>query len=109
MGTKVRVLAACIIGGLSFKPDQVVDLPGPLAKAHAAAGDVDLHKDAVAYCVNELKAEVIVYEVPPTPEQLQLKSEITALEAQLAEAPEGAKATIQSDLDAKKAALAELG
>lgn len=109
MGTKVRVLAACTIGGLLFKPDQVVDLPGPLAKAHAAAGDVDPHKDAVAYCVNELKAEVIVYEVPKTPEQLQLEADIAALEAKLAEAPDDAKAAIQAELDAKKAALAALG
>lgn len=64
MGKKVRVLVGCVIGGIKFKPDQVVDLPDALAKAHAASGEVDPHKDAVAYCVDELKAEVIAYAAP---------------------------------------------
>lgn len=109
MGTKVRILVACAIGGMSFKPDQVVDLPATLAKQHAAAGEVDPNKEAVAYCVNELKAEVIAYEAPLTAEQIQLQAEIDALKAQLADAAEGVKATIQATLDEKTAALAALG
>lgn len=108
MGTKVRILVALSIGGVMFKPDQVVDLPAALAKQHAAAGEVDTHKEAVAYCINELGSEVIVYEAPPSPEEAQLQSEIATLEASLAEAPEGTSASIQQALDEKKAALAAL-
>lgn len=64
MGKKVRVLVGCTLGGIPFQPDQVVDLPDALAKTHTASGEVDPHKDAVAYCINELKADVITYHAP---------------------------------------------
>lgn len=54
----VRILAACAIGGFEFRPDDVVELPEDIAKAHAAAGECDPHPDAVSYCVKELKKSV---------------------------------------------------
>lgn len=64
MGKKVRVLVGCTIEGVPYKPDQLVELSDALAKSHAAAGEVDPHKDAVAYCEKALKAEVIVHVTP---------------------------------------------
>ena len=64
MGTKVRVLAAIVVDGVTYQPDQVVDLPAGVAKALAADGQVDPNKDAVAYATKELGAEVIVHVEP---------------------------------------------
>lgn len=64
MGTKVRVLAALTLDGITYQPDQVIDLPAVVAKAFADLGQVDPHKDAVAYCVKELGREVIVHTAP---------------------------------------------
>lgn len=100
MGTKVRILVAGLIAGVMYKPDQVVELPHALAKAHAADGMVDPNKEAVAYCVNELGAAVIVHQTPPTPEQVQLQAEIATLEASLAAAADEDKAAIQEQIDA---------
>lgn len=61
MGTKVRVLSDIQIEGVSYKPNQVVDLPANLAKQQASAGTVDPTAEAVDYCLAELKAEVIVH------------------------------------------------
>ena len=44
---KVRVLAACPHG----QPDDVITLPAEVAKAAAELGQVDPHKDAVAYAL----------------------------------------------------------
>lgn len=100
MGTKVRILVAGPIAGVMYKPNQVVELPHALAKAHAADGIVDPHNEAVAYCVNELGAAVIVHQTPPTPEQVQLQAEIASLEALLAAADDEDRAAIQEQIDA---------
>ena len=105
MGTKARVLVACGIGGLSLTPNQVVDLPAELAKVHVKQGEIDTSKAAVDYCINELGAEVIVYKVPATAEQIQLQAEIESLEAILAEAEDADKPVIQSLIDEKKKLL----
>lgn len=105
MGTKVRILVATYIGGVLYKPNQVVDLPASIAKPLHADGQVDPDKAAVAYCVNELGAEVIVYKAAPTLEQLQLQVEIDSLQAKLAEAPDADKPALQAALDEKIAAL----
>lgn len=72
MGTKVRILTAVTLDGIRYQANQVVDLPASTAKAQQAAGVVDPHKDAVAYCVNELGAQVVVHKAPaveqPAPE-----------------------------------------
>lgn len=64
MGTKVRILAALTLDGVAYQPNQVVDMPAATAKSYQAEGQVDANKDAVAYCVNELGAVVIVHAVP---------------------------------------------
>lgn len=64
MGTKVRILADVNVHGVDYKPNQVVDLPADTAKQLAAAGNADASKEAVAYCVDELKVEVIVHQKP---------------------------------------------
>jgi ABC-type nitrate/sulfonate/bicarbonate transport system substrate-binding protein len=61
MGTKVRILAALQLDGVSYQPNQVVDMPPAAAKAFTADGQVDANKDAVNYCIKELGAEVIVH------------------------------------------------
>lgn len=68
MGTKVRILAAVTLDGIAYQPNQVVDLPAATAKAQQAAGIVDPHKDAVAYCVAEFGATVIVHKAAAAPE-----------------------------------------
>ncbi len=108
MGTKARVLVACMIGGMLLKPDQVIDLPSDLAKRHAKNGEIDPTKAAVDYCLNELGASIVLYEIPVSPEQLQLQAEIESLEGKLAEAPEADQPALQAALDEKKAALAAL-
>jgi ABC-type nitrate/sulfonate/bicarbonate transport system substrate-binding protein len=106
MGTKVRILVATHVGGVLYYPDQVVDLPAVTAKQLVAGGQVDAHKEAVAYCVNELGAEVIVHQTPPTPEEIQLQADIAELEAKLATATDdAAKQALQAALDEKKALL----
>jgi hypothetical protein len=64
MGTKVRILTAVVLDGIRYQPDQVVDLPSATAKAQQAAGAVDPHKDAVAFCEKVLGAEVVVHKAP---------------------------------------------
>ena len=108
MGTKVRILAACRVGGVAYTPNQVVDFPAPVAKALAADGQVDVHKEAIAYCINELGAEVITHQAAPTPEELQIKEDIEQLEASLAEAAEADKPALEEALAEKKAALAAI-
>lgn len=63
MGTKVRILTDVKIDGVSYQANQVVDLPAATAKAQQAAGAVDAHKEAVAYCVNELGAVAVIHDI----------------------------------------------
>lgn len=71
MGTKARILATVHLDGAVYYPNQVVELPVATAKSLAEQGQVDLHKDAISYCINSLKAEVVVHAapaaVPPAP------------------------------------------
>lgn len=64
MGTKVRVLCKIAVDRVDYYPDQVVELPPGVAKAFADAGQVDPHKDAVAYAVKSLGAEVVAHPEP---------------------------------------------
>lgn len=64
VGTKVRILTDVNVQGVDYKPNQVVDVPAAIAKQLAGAGSADASADAVAYCVDELKAEVIVHQKP---------------------------------------------
>lgn len=61
---KVRILSVVHLDGEKYQPNQVVDLPAAIAKSFAEQGQVDTHKDAVAYCINELGAEVVVHPAP---------------------------------------------
>ncbi len=64
MGTKVRILSDVKVQGVDYKPNQVVDLPANIAKQLAASGSADASNEAVAYCVDELKSEVVVHQKP---------------------------------------------
>lgn len=64
MGTKVRILSDIKVQGVDYKPNQVVDLPADIAKQLAASGSADASKEAVAYCVDDLKSEVVVHQKP---------------------------------------------
>lgn len=125
MGTKVRILAVVPLDGITYTPDQVVDLPPAVAKALAAAGHVDPHKEAVAYCVNTLGAKVLVHASAPSApsadeqrlqaeiaklqaEIAKLQAEIAQLEADLSAAAEADQPAIQQALDAAKQSLAAL-
>lgn len=101
MGTKVRILAVLTLDGITYKPNQVVDMPPAPAKALAANNQVDPHKEAVAYCVKELGAEVIVHVAPPSSADLaERMAAIADCEARLAAAPDADKPSIEVELAA---------
>lgn len=62
MGTQARILVAVQLDGQIYQPNQVVDLPPAVAKALRAEGNVDTSKEAIAYCLDELGATVIVHQ-----------------------------------------------
>lgn len=103
---KARILAAGQIGGISYKPDDVVNLPESLIKAHAAS--VDAHKDAVAYALSVNGGQVIEH-VDPAEIKAALAEEIAKLESALAEATEATKPAVEQVLAEKRARLAAIG
>lgn len=62
MGTKVRMLVDQPVDGITYKANQVVDFPAGVAKGLKAQGVADDTAEAVAYCVKELGAEVVVHD-----------------------------------------------
>lgn len=62
MGTKVRMLSDQPVDGITYKTNQVVDFPTGTAKSLKMQGVADDTPEAVAYCVNELGAEVVVHD-----------------------------------------------
>ena len=103
MGTKVRILAMLQLDGVSYQPNQVVDLPPAAAKAFQADGQVDAHKEAVSYCINELGAEVIVHVDPAVAE-----AAAAARAAAIAELQNKIEAAAPADKPALEAELAKL-
>lgn len=82
MGTKVRILAALTLDGVPYQPNQVVDMPSAAAKSFQADGQVDANKDAIAYCLNELGATVIVHASPAAAEAIiEASPELSATSA----------------------------
>lgn len=67
MGTKSRILFSQKIDGKNYQTNQVVDLPAAQAKALANEGAIDVNKGAVAYCVEQLGAEVILHNCADAP------------------------------------------
>lgn len=65
---KVRILVDQQIDGTPYRCNDVVDLPAELANPLLEQGAVDDHKAAVAYCLNELGATVIVHQSPAVEE-----------------------------------------
>jgi hypothetical protein len=59
---KVRVLVDTTVGGVKYKPNQVVIFPDDVAKPLIAGAEVDSSKEAVAYCETELGAVAITHE-----------------------------------------------
>lgn len=94
MGTKVRILVAVTLDGVTYRPDQVVDMPAGAAKALAAEGQVDPHRDAVAYCIRELKAEVITHVDPAEAKSAAL----AALQARIEAAAPADKPALEAEL-----------
>lgn len=71
---KVRVLAAWPLEGRTYQPNQVVQVEDAKVKQAIKDGVVDGGKDAVAYCINELGAQIVVHDdqedassAPPAP------------------------------------------
>lgn len=105
MGTKVRILAVVMLDGITYHPNQVVDFPPAVAKALAADGQVDPNKNAVAYCVEQLGAEVVVHSVAPTSAAIaEHLAAIADCESRLAAAPDADKPGIEAELAQLKAA-----
>lgn len=101
MGTKVRVLCTIRVDGVEYRPNQVVDLPPAVAKSFAAEGQVDPHKDAIAYCVRELGAEVIVHADPAVVEAAAAKAAaIAELQAKIDAAAPADKPALEAELAA---------
>lgn len=100
MGTKVRVLCTIRVDGVEYHPNQVVDLPPAVAKSFAAEGQVDPHKDAIAYCVRELGAEVIVHADPAAVEAAAAAkaTAIAELQARIDAAAPADKPALEADL-----------
>lgn len=84
MGTKVRILVDVKLDGQSYAPNSVVDLPSAVAKSLVESGQADANKEAVAYCIKELGAEVTVH-----------------VDSAVAEAAAAAKAAAIAELQAK--------
>lgn len=59
MPKQLRILADTVVDGVTYKPNQVVELDDKVAKSIEASGAADSNKDAVAYCINDLGAQVI--------------------------------------------------
>lgn len=108
MGTKVRILTAVIIGGVSYQPNQVVDLPSALAKSFAADGIVDPNKESVAYCTGELGVEVIVHKDAKSAEVAAARAQVATLQADLEAAVDENKPAIAEQLAAAQAELDKL-
>lgn len=66
MAKKARVLVAGFIGGIHYKPNDVVSIPDALAKQHAEAVDTD--KEAVAYALSINGGQVIEHQSPAVEE-----------------------------------------
>lgn len=62
---KVRILANTVIDGIQYLPNQVVDIPAALVKSFKQSGVVDDTREAVAYCIDELGAEVLKHDAAP--------------------------------------------
>ncbi len=61
---KVRILVDQQIDGTPYRCNDVVDIPTELAKPLIEQGAVDDNKVAVAYCISDLGATVIVHRSP---------------------------------------------
>jgi hypothetical protein len=59
---KARVLRTVSIQGITYEPDQVIELDADVAKSYEEQGALDGNADAVKYCTDELKAEFIKHE-----------------------------------------------
>ena len=73
MGTIVRILADVKVQNVDYKPNQVVDFPAALAKQLTTSGNADAAPEAVAYCTDELKAEVIAHQAPTSADTEQTR------------------------------------
>ena len=58
---QVRILTGTPVDGVQYAGNRVVSFKPELAKQLKAAGAVDDSKEAVAYCLEELKVEPVVH------------------------------------------------
>lgn len=122
MAKKVRILVAGRIGGVSYQPNDVINLPDALIKAHADA--IDANKEAVAYALSVNGGAVIEHADPEAAEKArlaeeaaqraaaekaQLAEQIAQLEAAIAAADEAGRPAIETQLAAAQAQLTALG
>ena len=80
---KVRILADCLIDGVAYKSNQLVEIDAEIVKPHIKEGNVDAAKDAVDYCLSE--GVELVTHVSPAAEDAPAAE--PAAEAVVAEAP----------------------
>ena len=85
MPKQARILVDTYLDGQIYKPDQVVEFDNETAKALAAAGNIDLDRGAVLYCVDELKVQMVKHAI--TPEEIaRVEADSAALAAEQATA-----------------------
>lgn len=77
---KVRILVDQNIDGVAYRCNDVVDLSVALAKPLLELGAADDNKAAVAYCLNELGATVIVHQSPAVEEPAPPAEEVAPVE-----------------------------
>lgn len=104
---KVRVLVAGPIGGVFYRPDNVVNLPDTLVKQHADR--VDANKEAVSYALSVNGGNVIEHANPSDSAKSDIEARIAQLEGALANAGEGEKAALEAALQEARAAVSALG
>lgn len=56
--TRVRVLSALVIAGVTYRPNAVLELPNAIAKGYVKEGQADDAPEAVDYALSE-GAEVV--------------------------------------------------
>jgi uncharacterized small protein (DUF1192 family) len=89
MPKQARILVDTYLDGQIYKPGQVVEFDNETAKALATAGNIDLDRGAVLYCVDELKVQLIKHAI--TPEEIaRIEADSAVLAAEQAAAESAA-------------------
>lgn len=106
---KARILQAFVLEGLQYKPDQVIEADAATIKSLKEAGNVDDHREAVAYAESQgARALVHVSEAEraAAAERTQAEADLAALREQFAAETDAAKkSALGEQIAAAEAAL----